>query len=111
QPVVDGARLVAWLTEKFAALVKIPAARIQPGDALEKFGIDSMMVLEFTQRLETHFGELSKTLLFEHQTLGELARYFVRHHAMAVANLVGAAPAAVAAPVAVSAPKSMPLAQ
>ncbi|HEY1109270.1 MAG TPA: SDR family NAD(P)-dependent oxidoreductase, partial [Opitutaceae bacterium] len=75
-----GDDLQAWLTARFAELVKLPAARIQPADALEKYGIDSVMVMDFTQRLETEFGELSKTLLFEHQTLAELADYFARQH-------------------------------
>ncbi|MEA3163905.1 MAG: polyketide synthase PksN, partial [Verrucomicrobiota bacterium] len=37
--------------------------------------------MEFTQRLENDFGELSKTLLFEHQTLAELVDYFLANHA------------------------------
>ena len=36
--------------------------------------------MEFTGRLEKDFGELSKTLLFEHQTLAELVDYFLANH-------------------------------
>lgn len=87
QPVAS-ASLQDWLTARFAELVKLPASRIQPSDALEKYGIDSVMVMDFTQRLEAEFGELSKTLLFEHQTLAELADYFASHHSAVVARLV-----------------------
>jgi polyketide synthase PksN len=71
---------LGYLTRQFANLVKIASARIQPEDPLEKYGIDSIMVMEFTQRLEKDFGELSKTLLFEHQTLTELVEYFLANH-------------------------------
>ncbi len=72
--------VLAYLTRQFSKLVKIAAARILPDDPLEKYGIDSIMVMEFTQLLEKEFGELSKTLLFEHQTLAELVDYFVVNH-------------------------------
>ena len=72
--------VLSYLTTQFSKLVKIPAVRIQADDPLEKYGIDSIMVMEFTQRLENDFGELSKTLLFEHQTLAELVDYFLANH-------------------------------
>jgi polyketide synthase PksN len=72
--------VLGYLTRQFSRLVKIAAARILPDDPLEKYGIDSIMVMEFTQRLEKDFGELSKTLLFEHQTLAELVDYFLANH-------------------------------
>ena len=71
---------MSYLTAQFSKLVKIAAVRIQADDPLEKYGIDSIMVMEFTQRLENDFGELSKTLLFEHQTLAELVDYFLANH-------------------------------
>ncbi|MDD2708609.1 MAG: SDR family NAD(P)-dependent oxidoreductase [Verrucomicrobiae bacterium] len=80
---------LGYLAEQFAKLVKLPVSRIRPKDALEKYGIDSIMVMEFTQRLEETFGELPKTLLFEHQTLAELADYFLTHHSGKVDALLG----------------------
>ena len=74
------ASALSYLTSQFSKLVKIAAARIQTDDPLEKYGIDSMMVMDFTQQLENDFGELSKTLLFEHQTLAELVDYFLANH-------------------------------
>ncbi len=75
-----GDSVLSHLTGQFSKLIKIAAARILPDDPLEKYGIDSMMVMEFTQVLEKDFGELSKTLLFEHQTLAELVDYFLANH-------------------------------
>jgi polyketide synthase PksN len=82
------ASALRFLTEKFSAQVRIPAIRIRPEDPLEKYGIDSIMVMEFTQLLEQDFGELSKTLLFEHQTLAELTDYFIENHTDRLRELV-----------------------
>ncbi len=79
-----------YLTCAFSELVKIPVSRIQPTDPLEKFGVDSIMVLEFTQKLEGDFGDLSKTLLFEHRNLSELAGYFLSSHAVRLEELFSA---------------------
>ncbi|MBV9490039.1 MAG: SDR family NAD(P)-dependent oxidoreductase, partial [Verrucomicrobia bacterium] len=93
---VDGLRgpVLDYLTARFSTQVKLPAARIRPEDPLEKYGIDSIMVMEFTQQLEQDFGELSKTLLFEHQTLAELAGYFLTNHADRLTELLGVKPPA-----------------
>lgn len=46
----------------------------------QELGIDSFHVLQVIRRLETHFGTLSKTLLFENFTIRDLANYFVVNH-------------------------------
>ncbi|MFZ9747770.1 MAG: SDR family NAD(P)-dependent oxidoreductase, partial [Opitutaceae bacterium] len=108
-PVDAPAAFLAWLTERFAEQVKLPPARLRPDDALEKFGLDSLMVTDFTRRLEESFGELPKTLLFEHQTLGELAAHLRTAHPGRVAALIAPAPGralprAIGAPTVVAAP-------
>ena len=47
---------------------------------MEKYGLDSVMIINMTNELEKHFGALSKTLLFEYQTAAELSQYFVEEH-------------------------------
>jgi hypothetical protein len=57
------------------------------------------MVMEFTQRLEKDFGELSKTLLFEHQTLAELVDYFLANHRARLREILDlASPGTIAEP-------------
>lgn len=70
--------------------IKLPAHQINSSEPLEKYGIDSVMVMNLTRELETHFGELSKTLFFEYQTIRELAEYFNEHHAPKVQKKFGA---------------------
>ncbi len=80
---------VVVLKQRFSQLTKIPADRIHPWEPLEKYGVDSLLVMTFTERLEQEFGPLSKTLLFEYQTLEALGGYFVAHHGKRVGELSG----------------------
>jgi acyl transferase domain-containing protein/tryptophanase len=45
-----------------------------------EMGIDSFYVLKIIRRLETDFGTLPKSLLFENFTINDLASYFVAKH-------------------------------
>jgi polyketide synthase PksL len=82
---------LALLIERFSGLTKIPHDRIRPNEPLEHYGIDSILVMSFTKLLEQDFGPLSKTLLFEYQTLQDLAAYFEAHHAETLRRLRGTA--------------------
>jgi amino acid adenylation domain-containing protein len=66
-----------YLAKQFAELFKMPAHQIDPNAELESYGIDSIMAINLINQLETTFGSLSKTLVFEYQTVAELADYFV----------------------------------
>jgi acyl transferase domain-containing protein/acyl carrier protein/short-subunit dehydrogenase involved in D-alanine esterification of teichoic acids len=89
--------LIATLAEETG----LAAERIAPTGEFDKLGLDSLMVMRMTTRLEERFGNLSKTLFFEHRSVRELATYFCREHAARLAQLfVSGAPAdAAAAPV------------
>ncbi|MFP5393941.1 MAG: SDR family NAD(P)-dependent oxidoreductase, partial [Gammaproteobacteria bacterium] len=103
----------AHLKGVLGTVIGVPAARIHADAPMEKYGIDSIMIMQLTTELEKSFGPLSKTLFFEHRNLGELARYFARAHADRLRSLAPqhttpapAAPvsAAVPAPLAPAAP-------
>ncbi|MEY4483621.1 MAG: hypothetical protein RL693_1073, partial [Verrucomicrobiota bacterium] len=70
--------------------IKLPPGRIASREPLERYGIDSIAITELNRRLESIFGEISKTLFFEHQTLGELSDYFVSQYPEACMKWVGA---------------------
>jgi acyl transferase domain-containing protein/acyl carrier protein len=89
-----------YLRQELASLLKLAPHKIDSQAALEKYGIDSVLAMKLTNRLETTFGSLSKTLFYEYQTLAALAGYFVKAHPAAVREAVGlvdAKPAARAA--------------
>jgi acyl transferase domain-containing protein/thioesterase domain-containing protein len=56
---------------------KMSVSRIDAEEPLESYGIDSIMITQLNQKLAAIFGEVSKTLLFEYQTLGSLGEYFI----------------------------------
>jgi acyl transferase domain-containing protein/acyl carrier protein/ubiquinone/menaquinone biosynthesis C-methylase UbiE len=78
-----------YLTTLLSKEVKLAATVIRAEEPLEKYGLDSMMVMNLTRRLEQDFGELSKTLLFEYQTLDELVEYFIQHHRQQLIEQLG----------------------
>jgi polyketide synthase PksN len=47
--------------------------QIEPGEPLEAYGLDSLLIKQFTDRLESILGPVSKALFFENRTLRELA--------------------------------------
>jgi len=66
-----------YLCKQFSTLFKISANQIDVDASLENYGIDSILAINLTNQLEKTFGSLSKTLLFEYQTVAELSEYFI----------------------------------
>lgn len=84
------AQAVAYLKALLAEAMKTTPSRIRADEPLEQYGLDSIMVMSLTARLEQDFGALSKTLFFEYQTIEELAAYFKASHAQRLAQLLTA---------------------
>ncbi|PKM94961.1 MAG: hypothetical protein CVU84_08535 [Firmicutes bacterium HGW-Firmicutes-1] len=59
---------------------KVPLSKIDSEADFEKFGLDSVMIMGLNRELENNFGELSKTLFYENQTIGQLAHYLVQNY-------------------------------
>ncbi|HEY0790561.1 MAG TPA: SDR family NAD(P)-dependent oxidoreductase [Chthoniobacterales bacterium] len=78
---------VNYLVRHFAALTKMDPAQVRPSEPLERYGFDSILAVEFSQRLSVDLGELSKTLLFEYSTLNALADHLLEHHAPRMAGM------------------------
>ena len=99
----------AALRDRTVRYFKQPAERIDASELLERYGIDSVMVMALTAQLERSFGPLSKTLFFEHQTIGALSAHFLRLHRAPLLRLLGAdereGPAAAAGATAPRAPR------
>ncbi|AIQ12931.1 SDR family NAD(P)-dependent oxidoreductase [Paenibacillus durus] len=68
------------LKDVFAKVIQLSSVRISEHAQFEQYGIDSIVVMKINDELETIFGRLSKTLLFEYTTITELAQYFVSRH-------------------------------
>ncbi len=83
-------KVVSYLKKLLSTVIKLPADRMEANAPFEKYGIDSIMVMELTNELEKTFGSLPKTLFFEYQSIGELAGYFQKAHKNRLVELLGA---------------------
>jgi amino acid adenylation domain-containing protein len=75
------ASALEFLRGEIASVLERPVHRVKDGEKFERYGVDSIMAVQLTNRLEKKFGSLPKTLFFEYQTLKELGGYFIESHA------------------------------
>lgn len=83
-----GEGMEAFLRSLLAGEIGMQPDEVSATVSLERYGVESVLVLKLTQQLEERFGPLPKTLFFEMQTLRELAAYFTENHGPAVAALL-----------------------
>ena len=69
-----------YLKDLLSKITKVPKSSLDPQDSFEKIGLDSILAMNINEELEGQFGELSKTLLFEYQTIRDLAEFFVENY-------------------------------
>ncbi|MFP2957508.1 SDR family NAD(P)-dependent oxidoreductase, partial [Myxococcus sp. 1LA] len=73
----------------FGRVLKVPRQRLHDDVSLGNYGIDSINMLQVISELERDFGPLSKTLLFEYRTLGELTAHLSETFADRLGDLFG----------------------
>ncbi|WP_228182536.1 SDR family NAD(P)-dependent oxidoreductase [Streptomyces anulatus] len=73
-------KLLDHLTRLVAAELKMAPEKMEPRKPFERYGLESVMVMNVTRDLEELFGELSKTLFFEHRCLADLCQHLARSH-------------------------------
>ncbi|HEX6427154.1 MAG TPA: SDR family NAD(P)-dependent oxidoreductase, partial [Niastella sp.] len=89
-----------YFKKLLSSVIRLPVDKIRQDVEMEHYGIDSVMVMKMTGKLEKVFGTLSKTLLFEYQTIQQLAGYFWEEHPEKIQEVCGlqqAAPADITA--------------
>ena len=69
--------------------IKLAPERIDARESFDCFGIDSIVINHINARLERDFGELPKTLMYEHETVEALAKYLVSEQQPALRRLFG----------------------
>ncbi|MGL6096943.1 MAG: beta-ketoacyl synthase N-terminal-like domain-containing protein, partial [Fimbriiglobus sp.] len=101
------ADLLEYLRGLFGAALSKPPAALPADAPFDVLGVDSLLVLSLTRRLEADFGELSKALFFQHSTLRKLADHLAAARPDAARKLTDtpvsqpAEPPRLAAPIAV----------
>ncbi|WP_369126297.1 condensation domain-containing protein [Methylocucumis oryzae] len=66
-----------YLAQVISDVLKLPMQRLEPDVPLQHYGLDSVMAMAITNRLEQDLASLPKTLLFDYQTLTELSQYLL----------------------------------
>jgi polyketide synthase 13 len=74
----DAAQLEAWIAAWMAPKVGIPAASIDPHAPLTDYGLDSMVVVKLSGRLEELLGRpVSPAIAWEYPTIAEVAAHLM----------------------------------
>ncbi|WP_186400372.1 SDR family NAD(P)-dependent oxidoreductase [Stappia sp. P2PMeth1] len=74
-----------FVRDILADVLELDPARIRLNRKLEEYGLDSISIVETTNRLEERLGPLSKTLFFEYVDLEGVAGHLVENHRNALA--------------------------
>jgi len=90
------AQVQDFVGDILADVLRLDGGQIRPNRKLDEYGLDSIAIVEATNRLEEALGPLSKTLFFEYVDLAGIAAYLAAEHAAALARALGPAPPPVA---------------
>lgn len=91
-----GGNLGQRLKGVLAEVTGVTAAEIDEARAFDAYGIDSILMTELNRKLGAIFPDMSRMLLYEHDTVGSLAQFLETHYPGECARLMGA-PAVVSA--------------
>ncbi|MEV6074719.1 SDR family NAD(P)-dependent oxidoreductase [Streptomyces sp. NPDC052069] len=69
--------MAGYLRDRAAQTLGIPADKIVLSAPLSDYGMDSILVLQLTNALREDLGEVSSTLLFDAESVEELAAHFL----------------------------------
>ncbi|MEC1541502.1 polyketide synthase PksM [Bacillus subtilis] len=78
-----------YMKKLIGETLKIPAGKIESSEPLEKYGIDSIVVVQLTNTLRKEFDHVSSTLFFEYQTIDALVEHFIKTKTEALMKLTG----------------------
>lgn len=83
--VVQTGAMIHLLERVVSEVLHLSRSELDVDTPLENYGLDSVMVIRATERLEQDLGPLSRTLFYEHRTLRDLAAHLETDHDMALA--------------------------
>lgn len=83
--------VIDYLKQIFSEKLQIPASHIATDETYEIYGVDSVLGLEITERLQKDFSTLPKTILYEKNQLKDLADYLIKHYHSIIQDLFNVA--------------------
>ncbi|MEW6381363.1 MAG: beta-ketoacyl synthase N-terminal-like domain-containing protein, partial [bacterium] len=84
----EGAR--DYVKTVLSRVLKVPKSQVDSQSTFEKYGVDSLVVMEINKEFEKDFGSLPPTLLFENMSVDALADYFIKKHEPVLRRKIGA---------------------
>jgi len=81
-------KVLNYFKKLLSSIIRLPVSKLEADVPMEKYGIDSVMIMQMTDQLEKVFGSLPKTLFFEYQDIGALTDYFLKTHRRELAELL-----------------------
>lgn len=81
------ARLEKYLKTLFSDILRVPVVDINNHINLGDYGLDSLVTLEATGRLQKVFKQFSNTVLFEYATIERLMHFLIKHYYAEVTHL------------------------
>lgn len=85
-------RGIEFFKNLISETLKISISKIDPAESLDKYGIDSISVVQLTNKLREATegrGDISDTLFFEHPTIDDLVDHFMSTQKETLLKLIG----------------------
>ncbi|MBN2441541.1 MAG: SDR family NAD(P)-dependent oxidoreductase, partial [Spirochaetales bacterium] len=79
----------AYIKNIVGKTLKISPSRIDSSEPLEKYGIDSILIVKLTNTMSEVLEDITSTLFFEHQTIDALVKYFMKNQKDSLIKLLG----------------------
>lgn len=93
-PAVDDKELkqacMVYLQKMIGDILDVEPEQIDPAEALEMYGLDSILIIQLTEQLNKEMGEhVSSVLFFEYTTLDALVNHFVEKSKFELISMLG----------------------
>lgn len=81
-------KILSHLKVLFGEVFKLSVSQINEEESFEYYGVDSILMTRLNQKLTDIFGDIPKTLFFEHKTLKSLSDYIASDYSEAYVQWV-----------------------
>ncbi|WP_433589367.1 SDR family NAD(P)-dependent oxidoreductase [Candidatus Profftella armatura] len=72
--------ITLYLKKIIAKVLHMDISKIDAQELLGNYGIDSILIIQITNKLRKDFSNISSTLLFEYKNISELANYLIDNY-------------------------------
>ena len=83
------AKSILYFKKIIAKTLRMKEDEIDSSEPLERYGIDSILIVQLTNSLREIFGEISSTLFFEVQTIKGLVDHFIKNQGDMLIKILG----------------------